>query len=345
MHTLSLFRLFILYSLWYIHGIDASSVINNNIMIASTKIDESNFQLLHVNFSNKTARYTPIGNVVSNYTLLQGDATAFDYVNKIYYAVLNTMVNSNANFGESTLFAFNATNGDILWRYTFPINYTMGGLAYEPKLQQLVGFCGELLAGNGYIHGYCTMSLSPSTLTPTLTILYDWNYTIKADADTRALDPLNHHYYHRVYNTSWNPDYFCTFNSLTGELLTYSQFPIPSLLFEGTRWDTASHTIYSLGLTYKGTDLCTVNANTGDLTCLNVFDRTSTTIEFFADSAVIDPISNIYYLTVYYEINGLKTRAVDINRTSPTYGNIIANYTIPDAYFPSNFHVFGTPDE
>lgn len=316
-----------------------------NIMIATGDLGQNNFQLIKVDLGNTTAPYTPIGSVLHNYILVQGDATAFDYTNKIYYAVLNAANNGGPVYGNSSFFAFNALTGNVLWSYTFEYNYTMGALAYEPGLQQIVGLCGQLVSGNYTVHGYCGMiPPSSSQPQPRLTMINDWDWTLMYDPDTRALDPVHHRYYHRLYNNTWMPDYFCTFNSLTGELLNTAQFWSPE--FSGTRWETSTSNLFSICNADAGLDLCQVDPVTGNFNPLNVFDRLHESSDLFAATAVIDPIDSLYYLAVDFAIDGTYTRAVDINNQSKTYGTIIANYTFPmTSYFYSNYHVFGTPDD
>jgi len=316
-----------------------------NIMIATGDVGQNGFQLLRVNFANTTSPYTSIGSVLNNWILVQGDATAFDYTNKIYYAVLNAADSNGPIYGNSSLFAFNAITGSINWKYNFPFNYTMGAMAYEPKLGQIVGLCGQLVAGNYTVQGYCGITPpSANNPVPIFQLIQNWDYTLMYDPDTRALDPINHHYYHRLYNNTWMPDYFCTFNSLTGELLNTAQFSSPE--FSGTRWNIGTNQLFSICNADAGLDLCEVDPVTGNFNPLNVFDRMHQSDELFAASAVIDPIANIYYLEVDFADDGFFTRAVDINNQSSTYGTIIANYSIPTRnYFPSNYHVYSTADD
>ncbi len=87
------------------------------------------------------------------------------------------------------------------------------------------------------------------------------------------------------------PDYFVTLDSLTGEILQYTQFFSPE--FSGTRVNIKTGELFSICNADAGLDLCIVDPSSGDFTPLNVFDRLHESDELFASTAVIDPSTPI----------------------------------------------------
>jgi hypothetical protein len=322
-------------------------------MVAPGDVGQSSFQLLRVDFSNASSPYTPVGPTRPGLLLVQGDATAyaanipgFKASNSTFFAVLNAAPAGTVDYSNSSLYAFDARTGAVLFTVPFPANYTMGALAWEPALSRIVGLCGALLV-NLTVEGYC--AVDPLNPGGGYSFIANWNWTLSYDPDTRTIDPVKHRYYHRLYNNTWMPDYFVTLNSETGALLQYAQFFSPE--FSGTRAllnpsgpGTAAE-IFSICNADAGLDLCVVDPASGSFTPLNVFDRLHESDELFAATAVVDSKNKLYILNVDLAVDGFHTRVVDIDRASPTYATIVANISVPSAWFPSNYHVLQEADD
>jgi hypothetical protein len=291
-------------------------------------------QLFRVDYSQANP-FTPLGVPLQDMVLVQGDATAYDG-NGTVYAVLNPVSGGRPDFSQSSLFAFD-TNGVVLWNYSFPTpNYTMGALAWEPTLG-LVGLCGTLLI-DLKVHGYC--GVNKGSRSPR--VIYDFNYTISYDPDTRALDPSRHRYYHRLYNATWMPDYFVTLDSLTGELLGSVQFFSPE--FSGTRLNVRTGGIWSICNAPNGLDLCGVDPATGAFAPTGAFDELRQSDYLYAATAAIDAARSLYILVAEFASDGTYTRVVDIDAGSPTFGRIVANLSVHAGAWLSNFHTLGGSD-
>lgn len=297
------------------------------------------FQLMRVDYSNATSPFQPLGPALPAWLLVQGDATAYDG-NGTYYAVLNAVVNGTVDYSATSLLAFDVHSGAIRWQYSgWPANYTMGALAWEPSWG-LVGLCGSLLV-DLKVEGFCGVNIVGGKRVPEM--IADWHWTLSYDPDTRALDPSQHRYYHRLYNDSWMPDYFCTLDSRSGALQQFAQFSSPE--FSGTRCDTKTGAIWSICNAPGGLDLCGVDPASGAFSPLGVFDRSHGDSELFAATAALDARNSLYVLTVFFASDGTHTRVVDIDSASPTYGEIVANVSAPQNPFVSNLHVLAEPDD
>jgi hypothetical protein len=319
------------------HGVALAAALNLTKFVAVGDVGSTAFQLLAVDFANETAPYTPLGPGLPGWLLVQGDATTVDATNQTFYAVLNRATGGNPDYSNSSLFAFDARTGAVLSRYDFQANYTMGALAFLPERQLVVGLCGALLT-NGSVQGYCGFDPARGALS----LIFDFEWTISYDPDTRALDPKKQLYFHRLYNSTWMPDYFVTLDANTGELKQFTQFFSPE--FSGTRIDVASGALFSICNADAGLDLCLVNPATGEFKPLNVFDRAHQRSELFAATAALDPVNSLFLLTVSFADDGMLTRVVDIDSKSPTYASIVANYSVPHQWFPSNYHPLGVLD-
>lgn len=294
-------------------------------------------QLFRIDYS-KADPITPLGAPLQGMLLVQGDATAYDG-NGTFYAVLNPTVDARPDFSRSTLFAFDAGSGGVLWTYNFTSNYTMGALAWEPTLG-LVGLCGTLLF-DLKVHCYCGVNAVKGARSPE--VIFDFNWTISYDPDTRALNPSLHRYYHRLYNATWMPDFFVTLDSRTGALLGSTQFFSPE--FSGTRLNVRTGGIWSICNAPKGLDLCGVDPATGAFAPTGAFDQLRQSDYLYAATAAIDAARSLYLLTAEFADDGTFMRVVDIDASSATFGRIVANLTVSPDPFLSNFHALGSPDD
>jgi hypothetical protein len=312
----------------------AQSPVRVDVMVALADVGSSATQLLRVDLNNASAPYVPLGAELPGWVLVQGDASALDAAGGVLYAVLNA---AGPSYSNTSLFAFDALRGGVLWSRPFPVNYTMGALATTAG-GQLVGLCGALLT-NGSVQGYCGVNTTArGAAGPHL--IADWAWTLMYDPDTRALDTARGRYYHRLYNATWMPDYFTTLDAATGGIVQTAQFSSPE--FSGTRVDSVRGIIYSICNAPGGLDLCTVDATNGGLNPLGVFDRMHESSELFAATAVLDAARQLFLLTVDFAEDGLHTRVVDLDPSSPTYANIVANISVPTTpWWPGNYHVLG----
>lgn len=302
-------------------------------MIAVGDDPAGGVQLFRVDYSQADP-FTQLGAPLQNMELVQGDATAYDG-NGTLYAVLNPVVGGRPDFSRSSLIAFD-TSGAVQWQHDFTDNYTMGALAWEPTLG-LVGLCGTLLT-DLKVSAYCGVdkgSRSPR-------IIYDFNNSLMYDADTRALDPVRHRYYHRLYNATWMPDYFVTLDSTTGALLNSVQFFSPE--FSGTRVNVRTGGLWSICNAPNGLDLCGVDPATGAFAPTGAFDQLRQSDFLYAATAAIDAARSFYLLVAEFASDGTFTRVVDIDAGSPTFGRIVANLSVHTGAWLSNFHALGGPD-
>lgn len=315
-----------------------AEAINVSTLIAASNDGLGSFQLARVEFGLPSP-VTPLGSPLAGWVLLQGDATAYDGVNT-FFAVLTAAVGGVLDRSNSSLFAFDVRDGSVVWSYSgFPSNYTFGALAWEPSFG-LVGLCGSLLI-DSKVEGFCGLNVVAGERTPRL--IKDWQWTLAYDPDTRALDPTTHRYYHRLYNRTWLPDYFVTLDSRTGELLTTVQFWSPE--FSGTRLDTATGGLWSICNAPAGLDVCGVDPTTGAFTPTGALDRVREDSFIYAATAALDAAHGLYVVVVELAVDGTFARAVDINATSPTFGAIVANYSVPANPWLSNMHALGAPDD
>ena len=304
-------------------------------LIAAGDLGTSAFQLVRVDYSAPSP-FTPLGAPLQGWVLAQGDATAYDG-NATFFAVLTACPAGAPDYSASGLFAFDAFTGAQLFNYTgFPSNYTMGALGWEPSLG-LVGLCGSLLV-DGRVEGYCGLDIGARV--PRL--IKNWRWSLLYDPDTRALDPARHIYYHRLYNTSWMPDYFVSLDSRTGELLRSTQFSSPE--FSGTRVNTRTGGLWSICNAPAGLDLCGVDPVTGAFAPTGAFDKVRQNDFLYAATAAVDAANGLYMLTAQFEGDGTWVRVVDIDATSPTFGDILYNFTASKTPWLSNSHVLSAPD-
>ena len=215
----------------------------------------------------------------------------------------------------------------------------MGALAWEPAVG-LVGLCGSLLV-DGRVEGFCGVDVASGARAPHL--IKDWAWTLLYDPDTRALDPVKHHYYHRLYNATWMPDFFVTLDSRTGALLGTAQFSSPE--FSGTRLNVRTGGVWSICNAPGGLDLCGVDPATGAFSPTGAFDQLRESDYLYAATAAIDAARSLYILVAEFACDGTFTRVVDIDTHSPTFGRIVANLTVHASPWLSNFHALGGPDD
>ena len=294
-------------------------------------------QLLRVDYSQADP-FTPLGAPLQGMLLVQGDATAYDG-NGTFFAVLNPTVAGRPDYSTSTLYALDAGSGRVMWTYQFNNNYTMGALGWEPTLG-LVGLCGTLLI-DLRVHCYCGVNVAAGARAPE--IIKDFNWTISYDPDTRALNPSLHRYYHRLYNATWMPDYFVTLDSRTGALLASTQFFSPE--FSGTRLNVRTGGIWSICNAPKGLDLCGVDPATGAFAPTGALDQLRQDDFLYAATAAIDAARSLYLLVAQFASDGTFMRAIDIDAGSPTFGRIVANLTVRQNPWLSNYHAVGGPDD
>ena len=179
--------------------------------IGSGDVGRSQFDLLSVslNASTLTVDTTTLLSL-PGWVMVQGDSTAFDAATVTYFVTLNDATKEgDAIYWYSSLFALNASARPVavLWRHDFAPNYTMGALAWEPGTGRLLGMCGSLLV-DMRVSSFCALDPATQTITP-LNDFSSIGHNVSYDPDTRALDPVNHVYYHRLYTASggaWMPD-------------------------------------------------------------------------------------------------------------------------------------------
>ena len=307
-------------------------------LVAAGDDGAGSFQLSRVDFG-QASPVTPLGAPLVGWVLVQGDATAYDGAST-YFAVLTASPNGVPDRSRSALFALDVRTGAVLWSYAgFPANYTMGALAWEPSLG-VVGLCGSLLV-DSQVEGFCGVDVAAGARTPRL--IADWGWTLAYDPDTRALDPASHRYYHRLYNASWMPDWFVTLDSRSGALQRYAQFSSPE--FSGTRVDVRTGGVWSICNAPAGLDVCGVDPATGAFTPTGALDRVREDDFIYAATAAVDATHGLYIIVVEFAVDGTFARAVDINASSPTFGAIVANYSVPADPWLSNWHVLGAPDD
>jgi hypothetical protein len=295
-------------------------------------------QLVRVDYT-QASPFSPLGAPLPQMELVQGDATAYDGAST-FFAVLNPVVGGRADFANSSLYAFNATSGRVLWTHAFFDNYTMGALAWEPTVG-LVGLCGTLLI-DLKVEGYCGVDVAAGAAhAPVLIKNFSWS--LSYDPDTRALDPALHRYYHRLYNATWMPDYFVTLDSRTGELLDSVQFFSPE--FSGTRLNVRTGELWSICNAPNGLDLCGVDPATGAFAPTGAFDKLRQDEFLYAATAAVDAANGLYILVAEFASDGTFARAVDINATSPTFGTVVANLTVSKSPWLSNSHALSGPDD
>jgi hypothetical protein len=286
--------------------------------IGSGDTQSSQFDLLSVALNSSALTVdTSTLLTVPGWVMVQGDATAFDPASSTYFVTLNDASQpGNALFWHSALFALNATApASVLWRHAFAPNFTMGALAWEPGTQQLVGLCGSLMV-DMRVSSFCALDPATQTIT-TLNDFSSIGHNVSYDPDTRALDPANHLYYHRLYTASggpWMPDNIVTLSSLNGSILNAVYGGGPE--YAGAAFDRASGQLWSGSNAPGGIDLCLVDPVTGSTapTGAWVQKEGSGTNMIFAATAALDGGGAWSYVTAAFSgVPGARFIAVDIS--------------------------------
>lgn len=294
--------------------------------IGSGDVGSSQFDLLSVvlNASSLTVDTSTLL-TLPGWQMIQGDATAFDPVSSTYYVALNDASHPSP---LSSLFAIHApatgAPATLLWNVSFPQNFTMGALAWEPGTRQLVGLCGSLLI-DMRVSSFCSLDPATRAITP-LNNFSDIGHNVSYDPDTRALDPVNHLYYHRLYTASggaWMPDNIVTLSSTNGSVLNAVYGGGPE--YAGTVFDRASGQLWSGSNAPGGIDLCLVDPATGDTfpTGAWVQKENGGTNWIFAATAALDGAGAWSYITAGFSSEpGPRFVAVDISNKNYTTDRI-----------------------
>ena len=301
--------------------------------IGSGDASQSQFDLLSVTLNATTLTVDTITLLtVPGYEMVQGDSTAFDPATSTYFVTLNNA--SQPGNSLTSLFAINASApAKLLWRYDFAANFTMGALAWEPGPEKLVGLCGSLLV-DMRVSSFCAFDPATLTLTP-LNTFADIGHNVSYDPDTRALDPVNHLYYHRLYTASggaWMPDNIVTLSSINGSVLNAVYGGGPE--YAGSSFDRASGQLWSGSNAPGSIDLCLVDPTNGGTypTGAWVQKETSGTTFIYAATAALDGENYWSYISASFSsVPGLRFVAVDISNKNYTTDRIAYLYTFRNA--------------
>jgi len=291
--------------------------------IGSGDVGKSQFDLVFVSL-DPTALTVDTTTLFSlpGWVMVQGDATAFDPATSTYYATLNDA--SKPGYGYSSLFAINAEAGTVLWRKDFDVNFTMGALAWEPGSKRLVGLCGSLMV-DMRVSSFCALDPATRTITP-LNTFKDIGHNVSYDPDTRALDPVNHLYYHRLYTATggaWMPDNIVTLSSINGSILNAVYGGGPE--YAGAVFDRTSQQLWSGSNAPGGIDLCLVDPVSGAThpTGAWVQHEKGGTNMIYAATAALDGANAWSFVTAgFSSVPGLHFMAVDISNKNYTLDRI-----------------------
>ena len=307
------------------------------VFIGSLDSSSSDFSLVRVALNSTTlALTTTLISSVGGWVLVQGDATAYDSESGVYYVTLS---NASDPYAASALFAFNITSGMARLSFEFPINVTMGMMAWEASMGKVVGLCGSLMI-DGSIDSYCSFDPVTRNLTP----LYNFTATdgnrYFYDPDTRALDAAGQRYYARLYTEPagpWMPDNIVTLNSTTGAVLNAVYGGGPE--YAGTRFDSTSRSLWSGSNAVGGIDLCKVDPVTGSTTPTGAWVQHSReNILVMAATAAIDSPGGWFFTQIQFGSSPLLMTAVDITNSDISMDRIVYNFTLPTGGLISNMH-------
>lgn len=302
--------------------------------IGSSDASVSQFDLLSVVLNSSTLTVdTSTLLTIQGWAMIQGDATAFDPVSGTYWVALNDATKSSPN-SYSSLFAINApasgaTAASLLWNLTFPENFTMGALTWEPGTGRLVGLCGSLLI-DLRVSSFCALNPVTREITP-LNNFSDIGHNVSYDPDTRALDPVARLYYHRLYTASggpWMPDNIVTLSSVNGSIINQVYGGGPE--YAGTAFDRASGQLWSGSNAPGGIDLCLVDPATGGTypTGAWVQKENGGTNFIYAATAALDGEGAWSFITAGFSSEpGLRFVAVDISNKNYSTDRISYLYT------------------
>ena len=256
-----------------------------------------------------------------------GDSTAFNAEACTYYVTLSR----SSQLLSSTLFALNVSSRTVLWQLDFPVNYTMGALAWDAGLGRLLGMCGTLLV-DLRVSSFC--SLDPSTRSLHHLNNFSAIGNVSYDPDTRALDPQNHLYFARLYTVHgvWMPDNLVTLSSANGSVLNAVYGGGPE--YAGASFDPVSSQLWCGSNAPGGLDLCLVDMETGETTPTGAWvqDEKGGTSEVFAASVAVDPLQQWHFVSAAFSgLPGMRFLAVDISNTNVSTDRILYNYTFPPA--------------
>lgn len=259
--------------------------------------------------------------------MTMGDSTAFDPSTSTYFVTLNNASNPGSSVNwYSSLFAINAnaTPATVLWRHDFAPNFTMGALAWEPGTGQLLGLCGSLLV-DMRVQSFCALNPATRELTD-LNTFELIGHNVSYDPDTRALDPVNHLYFHRLYTASggaWMPDNIVTLSSLNGSILNAVYGGGPE--YAGTSFDRTSGQLWSGSNAPGGIDLCLVDPQSGGTAPTGAWVQKENGGQtwIYAATACLDGAGAWSFITAAFSnVPGLVFAAVDISNTNYTLDRI-----------------------
>jgi hypothetical protein len=290
---------------------------------------------------------------VPGWVMVMGDSTAFDPASNTYYVTLNNAsYPGDALYFHSSLFAI-STNApsSVLWRHDFAPNFSMGALVWEPGTRQLVGLCGSLMI-DLRLSSFCALDPAGGN-NKTLTVLNDFSeigHNVSYDPDTRALDPTNHVYYHRLYTASggaWMPDNIVSLSSVNGTILNAVYGGGPE--YAGTAFDRASGQLWSGSNAPGGIDLCLVDPATGGTypTGAWVQKESSGTNMIYAATAALDGENAWSYVTAGFStLPGNRFVAVDISNKNYTTDRIayLFEFRNPEVGLLAGLHLWNGED-
>lgn len=311
--------------------------------IGSADVSSTEFTLVRAAISNATlALESTVLASVPGWVLVQGDATAYDAANHTYYATLS---NASDVAASSALFAFDAISGAVRFRFDFPVNFTMGMMAWEAALGKIVGLCGGLMV-DGSFDSYCAFDPAARAVVALTSFQPVDGNRYFYDPDTRALDATNHLYYARLYTEPsgpWMPDNIVTLNSTSGAVLNAVYGGGPE--YAGTRFDSATGTLWSGSNAPGGIDLCEVDPTSGDTDPTGAWVQTGREDkEFMAATAAIDAEGGWFYIQAVFGDSGLVMLATDITNANISLDRILYNVSVPPGALISNLHVASRPD-
>lgn len=237
-----------------------------------------------------------------------------------------------SRYSNSSLFAINAAAGSVLWRYDFAVNFTMGALAWEPGTKRLVGLCGSLMV-DMRVSSFCALDPATRTITP-LNTFANIGHNLSYDPDTRALDPANHRYYHRLYTASggpWMPDNIVTLSSINGSILNAVYGGGPE--YAGAAFDSTSEQLWCGSNAPGGIDLCLVDPVSGATHPTGAWvqkEKPGTNMIYAATATLDGPNAWSFVTAGFSSMPGLHFLAVDISNKNYSLDRISYMFSFKD---------------